>query len=189
MVEEIRHLNDPFDQILSNGSVDVELVAGPANSLKVQADDNILPQVKTRVKDGVLNVDSEGSYKTRHRPMVLLELHRPLSAVTLNGSGNMDINGQTGESFSAKMVGSGNLRVTGKVDNLVLNSLGSGHFDGKDLMTENATLRCMGSGHSTVHADRFLDVHLMGSGDCSFAGNPKVTQQILGTGVLAPLQY
>lgn len=188
VVEESRHLSHRFDQILSNGSVDVEVVAGPANSLKVQADDNILPLVKTRVQDGILYVDSEGSYKTRHRPRVLLELPHPISAVTLNGSGNMDISDQAGDSFSAKLVGSGNLRMQGKVTNLSLNSLGSGQFDGKDLITDQATLRCMGSGHSIVHADRFLDVHLMGSGDCSFAGNPKVTRQIMGTGVLAPLQ-
>lgn len=185
ILEEQRQIGERFDQIISNGAVDVEVIAGNPDRLRVRADDNILPILKTRVEGRVLHVEIEGSYQTQHRPVVLLELNHPLEAVTLNGSGDMNISWQGGESFSARLVGSGNLSVAGTVDNLSLNSLGSGNFQGKDLIAGEATLRCMGSGDSTVHAERLLEVNLMGSGDCYYAGHPKVHQQILGTGRVA----
>ena len=188
VVEEERPVTDRFDSVSSTGAVDVEVRAGStANGLKVQADDNIISLVKTRIEDGVLHVETEGSYNTENAPKVLVELDHALASVSLTGSGDMHISGQDGPQFSATLTGSGNLEVNGRVDTLNLSSMGSGDFNGQGLVADQATLRCMGSGDATVHAERSLNVQLMGTGDCYYAGNPQVSKSIMGTGDLEQL--
>ena len=185
LVEEQRPISNSFDSLVSNGSVDVEVRAGSsANALSVQADDNIIAMVKTRIKDGVLLVETEGSYSTHNPPKVLVELDHALASVTMNGSGDMLVSGQNGRQFSATLSGSGGLTMSGRVASLNLNSMGSGYFNGEGLVAGQAALRCMGSGSARVHAEHSLDVRLMGTGDCYYAGNPRVTKHLMGTGVL-----
>ncbi|MBS2036860.1 DUF2807 domain-containing protein [bacterium] len=188
VVEEQREIAEHFDQVALNGSVDVEVVAGKSTTgVKVQADDNILALVKTRVEDGVLHVNTEGSYSTQNGPKVLVELDHSLVGAALNGSGDLKISGQIGDRFAASLMGSGDLSMSGHVASLELSSMGSGDFNGRGLVADQASLRCMGSGDATVHADRSLNVQLMGSGDCYYSGSPRVTKSILGSGELEQL--
>jgi hypothetical protein len=185
VAEEQREVSDRFDQVICSGSVDVEVASGKgARGLRVQADDNLLAMVKTRVEDGVLHVETEGSFSSQSSMKVLVDLDHSLSGVTLKGSGDVSVSGQDGSSFSAQLLGSGDLDVNGRVDSLNLSSMGSGDFNGQGLVADQATLRLMGSGDTSVHAGRALNVQLMGSGDCYYAGNPQLTKSLLGSGDL-----
>lgn len=186
VVEDERPLTDTFDKVVSNGSVDVIVTKGDSNGLKVKADDNITPLVKTRVEDGVLHVETEGSYNTQHCPQVILQLDHPLTAVTLTGSGDMQISGQDGAQLTATLQGSGDLSVSGRVDQLNLSSMGSGDFNGQGLVADKAAVNSMGSGDTTVKADN-LNVQLMGSGDCYYVGSPKLTKSVMGSGDIEQL--
>lgn len=181
VVEEERQITDSFDKVVCNGSADVVVSKGTGNALKVKADDNIAPLVTTRVEDGVLHVETQGSYSTQNAPTVMVELDHPLTAVTLSGSGDMRISGQDGSSLTATLQGSGALDVSGRVDQLNLSSMGSGDFNGQGLLADRAVVRSMGSGDTTVQAQD-LNVQLMGSGDCYYVGNPKLTENVLGSG-------
>ncbi|NET35058.1 MAG: DUF2807 domain-containing protein [Cyanothece sp. SIO1E1] len=57
--EEVREIT-PFHAIEVDGLMNVYLQKGEMEQLRVRADDHILPQVKTRVEDGVLKIYTEG---------------------------------------------------------------------------------------------------------------------------------
>ena len=57
--EEVREIT-PFHAIEVDGLMNVYLQKGEMEHLRVRADDHILPQVKTRVEDGVLKIYTEG---------------------------------------------------------------------------------------------------------------------------------
>src|SRR5690242_9802374 len=66
---ESRHIG-AFTKIRAEGSMDIEAKVGPASDLKITADDNIVPLIKTRIDGDTLVIRSEGGFSTHNRVVV-----------------------------------------------------------------------------------------------------------------------
>ena len=75
-----------FNRVELKGSGNAQIRLGAAPSLTVQADDNLLPLLISRVENGTLVLESRGSYRTRTTPRYTITVPN-LDYVATSGSG------------------------------------------------------------------------------------------------------
>ncbi len=176
-----------FSKIDLTGAPDVEVTVGPATSVELTADDNLLPMIETTVSGETLKIGSKGSYSTSLGVKVKITVPS-LDALAISGSGNVHVKGlKTGE-MEVKIAGSGNITLTGGVDRLRVHILGSGDVRATDLAAKDVQVSVTGSGDAAVRASEQLDARVTGSGSVRFAGNPpQVQKHVTGSGDIGPL--
>lgn len=79
-----------FQAVALSGSFAVEVEVGPAPSVRVEADDNIVPLVVTEVVGEVLKISSRQNYSTRG-PVKVRVTTPHLTAVEHSGSGSIEV--------------------------------------------------------------------------------------------------
>lgn len=171
-----------FKSIESRGAANCEVTVGKAASLKVTADDNILPLVETKVENGVLIIGSKGNYSTSHGIKVVITVPS-LEGFAVSGSGTSEISGIQGPSFNVAITGSGGVSGSGQADDVKAAISGSGEMDLSKLRGRRGEVTVSGSGDVQIHVTGSLKATIAGSGDIRYSGNPKdVQKQIAGSG-------
>ncbi len=152
-------------------------------SVSVTSDDNLLPYFTSEVKDSTLHlaVAPDKSFQGRSYPLYRITV-ADLRDIELHGSGDIRADKLDGPGVTLGVIGSGDVRLAGRVDDFALSLKGSGHVDASKLQAKRAKVDMSGSGDATVDASDTLDVHLRGSGDLRYVGTPKVTQDVSGSG-------
>lgn len=177
-----------FTAVELAGSADVTVTVGKADSVTVEADDNIVPLIETRVSNGKLFISTKpGTDLLTSNGVHVTVMMQSLNGLTLSGSGKMDISGMSGPQLALDLPGSGDLTVTGTADHVSISLLGSGNVVCNGLKAHTADVTLLGSGNITVYADQSLDAKLSGSGNIRYEGNPpQVTKSITGSGNITP---
>lgn len=171
-----------FTKIASIGSADCEVRVGPAVSVKVTADDNILPLIKTEVKNGKLEISSKGSFSTKSGIKVAVTVPN-LEGFEIVGSGDASIQGVKGKAFACGISGSGDIKANGNADKLDATISGSGDMDLSHLRARDASASISGSGDIQVNVTGSLSGVVSGSGSIRYSGNPKnVSRVVSGSG-------
>lgn len=189
---EVRDLAE-FSRVSVAGSMDVFLTPGSHQSVKVEADDNLLPYIRTEVDDETLHIGTRPSFNIRPRSPIKIYITLPhLTGIAVSGSGDvaskgefetdkMDLrvsgSGQITLPVEAKTIdthlsGSGKIILSGNATDLACNISGSGSLDARQLNARNVRSNISGSGTSLVNADRFLHASVSGSGHVWYYGDP-----------------
>jgi hypothetical protein len=163
------------------GNLDVQ--PGDSDSLIIEAEDNLLPYIKSDVQDGLLTLHIDG--ETTLAPTLPITYHltvRSLQALELSGVGNALVENLHTGAFTARVSGAGNLRVTGQAERQDVQVSGVGHYQADALDSRTATVTVSGSGSARVMVTDLLDAHVSGSGDIEYIGAPAVERHINGEG-------
>jgi len=179
-VEEDRQVPD-FHAIDLETCADVKVTVGEANSVHLSGDDNVLPMVKTRVDNGVLSIDLPGSYSYRCNLEVVIGTPS-LDRFTIEGSGDVDIQGLAADEVKLAIEGSGTIHARGTAESLIGSIEGSGTLGLSDLDAKSAELSIEGSGSMEVRVAKLLRYSIDGSGDIEYSGNPELGGDIDGSG-------
>jgi len=171
IVQQSRNVGE-FRAVHTMGSENVEVRFGPATSVVIAADDNILPLLSSRVVDGTLKIESRGSYRTRNPIRVWITTPR-LEEFTSMGSGNTVLHDVNSPHLKLTLQGSGDISANGRTGELDLALLGSGRARLADLSATDVSAGIFGSGEATVRAAGRLDAQMFGSGVLRYVGNPK----------------
>jgi hypothetical protein len=169
-----------------NGSVVVEVRVGPATSLVVEADGNLLPLVRTDVRGDTLVVEIARAYRSSNPVRVSYTVPR-LSEVRHTGSGRLSVQGLNGTPLKVVQQGSGSTLLTGQVASLEVAGSGSGSVDASTLRSASANLSMSGSGGVNVGEVRgeYAVTTLTGSGQLRVAGSVRtLTARSTGSGHL-----
>lgn len=194
-----------FSGIHSSGSFDVFLSSGTAQTVRVEAEDNLQEYIETRIDGNELKIDTKEGYRLDPNKGIKIHITSPdFSRVRLSGSGDIvsqnritgtdkidlglsgsgnikvDLNAP---SVEAEMSGSGNINLSGEAKKFEGKVSGSGDIHAMDLKTEETAIRISGSGNADVYASTKLDVRVAGSGDVRYKGGvQQVTSNITGSG-------
>lgn len=176
-----------FERLAVDGSFAVEVEVGPATSVRVEADDNILPLITTEVAGDTLKVSSRGSFNTTRSIKVYVATPR-LVGLEHGGSGSVRVRGISGERFAAALDGSGSVQLAGRSDALTVSLDGSGSLAAAELIAASVTVALSGSGSAEVHASERLVASVDGSGSVRYSGGAKdIVRNISGSGGVSPL--
>ena len=182
MTSEIREVGG-FDRIAVQGFGRVNVEVGPAVSLTVAAEDNVLPLLVSEVDGSTLRLATEPntSFRNIEEPVYTVTVPA-LVGVSISGSGDVTVTGLSDDTFTVQISGSGDIHPTGRVDSLDVSINGSGSFHGENLTVADAAIDVSGSGSVVVNASDTLDVSIGGSGSVRYLGDPTVSQSIGGSG-------
>ena len=194
-----------FDSIEINYPAQVFVSQGSSESVKIEADDNLLPGLQTEVRDNTLkifykNVDGKhvNPTKTVKITIVVKDLQdvdfesageltidgveSDELRVSISGAGNLKLNDISAKDLTVDLSGAGSMAASGKADDLRLVISGFGSFKGQDLHTQTADVSLSGAGSATVWADESLDVEISGAGSVNYYGTADVSKQVSGVG-------
>jgi hypothetical protein len=207
VVSEVRQVKG-FDAVTLAGSGDVYVTQGDQEGIKIEAEDNVMPYLKTELHGSTLTIyldTKNGEIVQPTRPMRFYVSIKQVNALTVSGSGSMTSEAITSKSLDLTITGSGETNIKNiKADHLStsisgsgtcslngeaasesLTITGSGSCSTNDLASQDVRINVSGSGKAQVMAANTLDVVITGSGEVVYSGSPKVSQRIVGSGRIA----
>jgi len=101
-----------------------------------------------------------------------------------NGKGTINITGLTGKEIKATLPNSGDITVSGTVENVEVKSTGAANFDALTVTAQKAKIENGGSGDISVSAASSLEANITSSGSVNYKGVPKIKIENTGTGQL-----
>jgi hypothetical protein len=171
----------PFKAIDTTGAYEVEANCQKPASFEIEADDNILPLIRTEVRDGVLYVSNEQRYNSQKGVRLRITLPELIS-VSSRGAGDMTIH-DANKDLKIESTGAASIKVDGKVTNATISSTGAGDIDAGRLMAEKARVTVTGAASVNVYATEQLDVSVSGVGSVNYGGDPKtINKSVSGIG-------
>jgi Putative auto-transporter adhesin, head GIN domain len=178
---------------------------GPQESLEIEAEDNLLPNLKTQVKNGTLEIfyrRENGKHVNPTKTVKITIVVKNLDDVaftsageltveklktdnldvSLSGAGNLDLEQVQIKGLQVSLSGAGSMNASGTADDLDLSISGFGDFNGADLHDKVARVNISGAGSATVWVDKELTASISGAGSVSYYGSAAVTKQVSGVG-------
>ena len=170
-----------FSKLTVSGGYEIQWSSGKS-SLKITADENLLPLIKTTVESDTLQIDSTENLRPSRRITVVLS-SPGLAAVELTGGIRFQGSQLSEDSLKLESTGASDINIEGSVSNLVAELTGASHLNAKSLQSQNATLTLVGASDGDVKVAGALQVSITGAGSVTYSGNPKsVDQNITGAG-------
>ncbi|HEY3473733.1 MAG TPA: DUF2807 domain-containing protein [Anaerolineales bacterium] len=204
VVMETREVSD-FDTIEIRYPARVFVRQGTSESLEIEAEDNLLPNLKTEVRNGRLEIfyrREGGKHVNPTKTPEITIVVKDLADVDFSSAGELLVEGLKTDSLEISLSGAGNLGLedievtalqvnvsgagsstaSGTADSLDVAISGFGDFKGSDLHSQDARVDISGAGSATVWVDDELNVELSGAGSVGYYGSASVSRRISGVG-------
>jgi hypothetical protein len=182
-------------------------------TVEIQADDNLLPQLSTEVLSGTLTIKNmETDWKAMVNPSKPVKINitvRDLTEITLSAPvGDLKVNDlQAGtlklvvsggaqvrlneiqvDLLDSVLSGAGDIQASGTADELKVVLSGLGSFNAADLQSNKADIELSGMGDATVRVEKDLAATITGAGSIRYFGHPHVEQNVNGAGSVKPAE-
>jgi len=199
---EIRKVSD-FTGINASGVFDITVAKGSTESLTIVADDDVMPYVKSEVKNGVLNLYISNERQIKNiKTLKATIVMKNLDNVTLSGAckltttdlftpvnfkadcsgaSKMDVNLNTGQ-LSVEASGAAKIKGDLKASNVTLEASGACVIE----LTGSATdMKMNASGTAKIYAENFIvkTASVEASGVCNVTVNATDALKINSSGV------
>ncbi|MDF1611387.1 head GIN domain-containing protein [Stygiobacter electus] len=171
-----------FDRLEVGGVFSVKVEIGKEASLKIQAEENLLPLIKTNVVDGTLIIETKKGLNPRREIKILITTPN-LNYVEVSGANSLQIFNIDEDVFEVNLSGAGSIYLKGKVEKLYADLSGAGSIDSKDLIANVVEISVSGAASADVFAKERIDASVSGVGSINYYGNPQnVKTNISGVG-------
>lgn len=192
-----------FKAISVGGVFEVELKTGPHISVVVEADENLLPYIDTKVIDEVLKINTrtrfsigKGHFKVYVTAPEINELNSSGAAIIKvvdvlkteekfrfksSGAGQIKAAVDAPE-IIVKTSGAGMITLSGLTKNLQVDCTGAGNANLKELLSETTDVKVSGAGNAHVHASVNLVVKASGAGNVFYSGEAAIQKTLSGAG-------
>ena len=204
---EIRPL-EGFTSVIIRYPGEVVIQQGDSHKVTLTADDNLLPQLNTQVRNGILYIENtESDWDKRVKPsksvtltietielhevdfssagsLVIEQLRDDELKLMMSGAGNATLQDLEINSLIGHLSGAGNITASGLVDTVDLRISGFGTYDGSELKSRTADIHISGAGQAIVWVEEQLNAEISGAGKVDFFGDPRVNQHINGAGAV-----
>jgi hypothetical protein len=194
-----------FDALSVEYPAQVLIQQGSSESIKIEAEDNLMPNLKTEVRNGRLEVFYKRENDKHVNPtktvkitilvkdlrdvdfssagdVIIEKLKTDNLDVSLSGAGSLKLDAIQVKGLGVSLSGAGSATASGTADRLDLSISGFGDFDGAELHDQDAQVSISGAGSATVWVDNDLTAEVSGAGSVSYYGTPSVSRQISGVG-------
>ncbi len=192
IVSETRNVG-PITSIEIIGAMQARVSPGETPSLQIEADDNILPLIKTEVRNGrlVARVEFQGSINPS-KPIALTVTTPTLNGIAAHGASKIDATATPGEQFAIEVSGASEVRVdaidvstlvvdisgagkaqvSGQANTVTLSNSGASNLDATQLKSESAKVNLSGASTAEVVVSSSITGDLSGASRLRVHGNP-----------------
>lgn len=171
-----------FHAINLVGTLEIEVVAGKAQSVQLVGDAPVFDRVFTTVKDGTLVVDTKFERHTNNHVKVLVSVP-DVNRLVVEGTGSMKVTGVANNRLAIDLPGTGEIKVDGQTGELKINVDGTGDVSARKLSAKSATVSMSGTGAASITATDSVDATVSGTGSIDIDGHPaNVHKHVTGVG-------
>ena len=195
-----------FSAVSIGYPAEVLIQQSASQSVAIEAEDNLLPQLHTDVRNGVLYIDnSEWDWSQRVHPTETVRINITVEElrevdfssavagriedvygdsleINISGAGNMTLSNLNVAKFTIRLSGAGSVIADGRADDIELHISGLASFNGGKLHGQTAEVNISGAGEATLWLERQLSAVISGTGSVGYYGSPQVHEQISGAG-------
>ncbi len=181
-----------FTGISAGGAFEVELKTGPVTEVRIEADDNLMPYIETRVSGNVLNITTkghtnfiDGHYKayitapninylnsSGAASIRIMNVVKNSEKIKLESSGAASI---TGEVDAPKIIteasGAANITISGRTMNYDAEASGSANIKSAELMSETTKVHVSGAANAHVYSSVSLNADASGAANVYYKGS------------------
>jgi hypothetical protein len=180
-----------FSSIDVSDGIDVYLTMGPSEPLVVEAQERLIDDLITEVKDGVLKVYFDKSISFVRKASVHVSTPKLVKVrasggsdfkaenivrgkeLVLEASGGSDMRLEVDvENLGIKTSGGSDVYISGKADKLVARTSGGSDLHGSDLKVHTAKLESSGGSDIKIYVLDELTAIASGGSDIIYEGNP-----------------
>ena len=190
-----------FNSIRVSSAFEVILSQGDNEKVIVEANENLMDNIKTEVKGGKLIVSLKGCLKNRKTIKIYITFKNIHSlyvsgAVEISSEGRlnfdmleMDFSGAseiemdiTANKLSGDFSGASEISLSGKVNDVKLELSGASELKALELEIQNFDIEISGVAEAKVYIKQKLNVDISGAAEVRYLGDPVVTKEISGAG-------
>jgi hypothetical protein len=206
-----------FERVILRGYGEMTIRQGAEELLEIEADEELLPQIKTEVEDRILKIDvienwidrmeaifSKGFESQRIKYDLSLKNLNGLDiagaamlrgadlkstdlSLRLGGAANIDLRGLSVGRLKIDFPGAGSIHLEGEAEEQTVRVSGAGAYRTPHLKSQRANVDLTGVGSVVIWAEGTLDAHVSGVGRVEYYGSPEVTKTIQGLGRVTQL--
>lgn len=198
-----------FDRLRLKSIGHVYVKLGDEQSVRIEADDDVVDNVVTEVYGNELVITIEGAFPEWivDPKIEIFIVMKEIKGFELTGVGKISSEGVLkttdlelrnaglgsiflqieADDIITRLDGLGQISLEGTAKSNNITIKGAGKVDSKYLETKEAKILSSGFGACTVYATEELDVKITGLGKVRYRGNPEVKRKITGIGSLEKL--
>lgn len=167
---------DGFKRVDASGAVNVEIVSQKGFSVSVEADDNLIQNIKTEVSGDTLKIYSEDKISPKTQINVKVSMPE-IIGLEVSGASNANVSGVSSDLVELKASGASKVRIEGEVIKLKVDASGASKIDAEALKGEDASVDVSGASSATVLATEEVDLDASGASKITYVGEPKRIKQ------------
>lgn len=203
LATESREVGD-FNAVQLDGAGRLVIIQGESTSLTVEAEDNLIDNLKASVESNTLKLGYQDNcwQKTLLPTEAILytltvtdlnaitfngagdlemeNLHTDSLAITINGAAQVSLKNLTADSLKVRINGTGTVNIGGEVVSQDIGIDGAGTVQNGNLKTSQTTVVANGLGIATVWVTDTLNLTFNGGGTLNYYGEPAIIQNING---------
>jgi len=192
VIKEIREVS-LFHGIDAGGAFKITVKKGDVQSLEIESDDNLMPLIKSKVKDGILELYTKGSISNSSKFNVYIVTSH-LDDIDISGACTMESKDRFDEqNMEIEASGASELEFKIKTNRLELDASGASHVylngfaNSADMEVSGASsvkayeleinkveVDCSGAANTYINVKESLNGEASGASNISYKGNPKV---------------
>lgn len=155
------------------GKLVLKVGEGSSYSVKVTADDNIVPLIMTEVKGDTLRIwmKDSMSFSLNSNTGFVYEVSAPkIVKIDSSGAASIEGSGFDGGRLAVEVSGVGSLALSGRVDDFSADLSGAGSLNTTALVADDVNVDLSGLGSAEVRADRRIRANVSGLGSITWEG-------------------
>ncbi len=187
VVEEQRDVSG-FDRVSLKGIGNLKIEIGDEEGLRIEAEDNLLPHIKSEVSDGTLTIAFKwGVRPNPTKPIDFYLVAKELEEITISGAGTVEADSLSAEDFSLIIAGAGEMNIGDmEAESLEIDIAGAGDITIETLLAESLDASIAGSGKISIKDGKTeeQDISISGSGKykAKSVENARAEVDIAGSG-------
>lgn len=164
-----------FNKIEASGAYSIKVVVGEQPSIKIKAEENLLPLIRTYVKGKRLIIDNKKNLSPRKELLIEITTNELIS-IECSGANDITVNGIDTDRFEVDLSGAGSIELNGESDQFYGDLSGAGNINARNLISNKVYISVSGAASASVYAKEFLDASVSGVGSIEYFGDPKETK-------------
>ena len=191
VVTEERTVTGPFDQVKGSAGIDVYLTEGDEFKIVVEADENLLPLIETRIQDGKLKIGTTQNIG-RAKAKIVHVTYKTLTGIyassgadvignsvikseilTLKSSSGADLEVDIiAKEVYADVSSGAELKISGRAIKLIADASSGSDLKAKDLEVKICKAEASSGADITVNVLEEIEGNASSGGDIRYYGNP-----------------
>jgi hypothetical protein len=191
--EETRSVGD-FSAVDIGQAIKATITVGPETSVQIEGDDNILPLIKTEVRDGKLATSVAGGVSIAPTKVIVMTISTPkLTAIAgegasditatlkptdtlkveASGASRMQLTGIASDKLDVDASGASHVTMTGESKDLTVEMSGASHLDANKLAAQSVQVSGSGASRGEVQSAASIKGDLSGATSLRVMGKPE----------------